>query len=320
MRATVAICTWNRARLLDQTLAGLRQLRPAAGLAWDVVVVNNNCTDDTDAVLERHAKALPLRRVFEPVPGISAARNRALAEATGDWIVWTDDDVLVDPGWLAEFAAATRRHPAAAVVGGRVEPWFEVPPDPALAEAFEVVRIGFAGTDHGPDERPLGPPAEVYTVNMACRRSAIAGLTFDPRRGSVHGFQNKGEDLAFLRDVRARGGEVVWAPAMRVRHYVDPGRVTVDYLRRYYRDCGRGAMFTEGVPAGSRVFGMPRWLIRKYLGHQVGYLARRLRGDRTGALGHLRECWLRGGMLRACYDLYRGRAEVAPAAAREAAP
>src|SRR5262249_56770240 len=58
-RLTVAICTWNRAGLLDQTLGRLRELEIPPGTEWELLVVNNNCTDDTDAVVARHAGSLP---------------------------------------------------------------------------------------------------------------------------------------------------------------------------------------------------------------------------------------------------------------------
>src|SRR5207247_2899138 len=66
---TIAICTWNRAAMLDRILAQLHALIVPPGVEYEVVVVNNNCTDDTDAILEKHAKQLPLRRSFEPTAG-----------------------------------------------------------------------------------------------------------------------------------------------------------------------------------------------------------------------------------------------------------
>src|SRR4051812_1329005 len=102
MLVTVAICTWNRAALLDRTLARLRDLRIPPGLSWELLVVDNNCTDETSAVLARHAKHLPLRALHEPKQGHSHARNRAVAEARGDLLLWTDDDVLAHADWLAE--------------------------------------------------------------------------------------------------------------------------------------------------------------------------------------------------------------------------
>jgi len=79
---TVAICTWNRARLLDQTLNHMRNLQIPPDVDWELLVVNNNCTDQTDTVIERYEGDLPIRRLFEARPGLSHARNRALAGGT----------------------------------------------------------------------------------------------------------------------------------------------------------------------------------------------------------------------------------------------
>ena len=81
MDVTVAICTWNRADLLDRTLAEMAALRVPAGLRWELVVVDNNCTDHTDAVAARYAGRLPLRLLHQPTPGKSHAANLALDEA-----------------------------------------------------------------------------------------------------------------------------------------------------------------------------------------------------------------------------------------------
>src|SRR5262245_24832825 len=130
---TVAVCTWNRAKLLEQSLASMRRLRVPSGHDWELLVVDNNCTDDTDAVLRSYAGCLPLRRLFEPTPGKSHAANLALAHARGELILWTDDDVMVDPDWLSAYAGAAARWPDVAYFGGRIVPLFEAPPPRWLA-------------------------------------------------------------------------------------------------------------------------------------------------------------------------------------------
>jgi glycosyltransferase involved in cell wall biosynthesis len=65
------------------------------------------------------ASRLPLRRVFEPEPGFSSARNAAVRHATGDYIVRTDDDVIVDKDWLPAYERAVERWPEAVVLAGR---------------------------------------------------------------------------------------------------------------------------------------------------------------------------------------------------------
>jgi glycosyltransferase involved in cell wall biosynthesis len=312
MHITVAICTWNRSALLDQTLAGLRAVRVPPGANWEVLVVNNNCTDDTDAVLDRHAVALPLRRAFEPAAGVANARNRALDHARGEWIVWTDDDVLVDPDWLGGFSRTAARFPDAAAVAGRVVPWFPAEPDPDLLAAFPALRMGFCGMDYGPAERELGPDVDqVYTVNLAVHRGRTAGLRFDPAYGRWRDKQTGGEDIEFIRAVRAAGGRVVWSPDMLVRHYVAPWRMTVDFFRRYAADAGEQHVRLQGVPPGPRLFGATRWLLRRYAQTLGVCVWNRLVRGRVAYLMAQRAHWFVRGMIRGC------RAAAAPAPGSE---
>src|SRR5689334_7868892 len=125
MDVTVAICTWNRARLLDSTLAQFCKLRIPDGLTWELLVVDNNSTDDTRAVIEKYSGRLPVRRLLEAEQGASPARNRAIAEAAADLLLFTDGDVLVDEGWLAAYVEAAERWPNAGFFGGLITPWFE---------------------------------------------------------------------------------------------------------------------------------------------------------------------------------------------------
>ena len=148
MRLTVAICTWNRASLLGRTLETLvRAKRPRA--PWELIVVDNHCTDDTQRVLDRFAGPLPLRPVFEAEPGLSHARNAAIRHATGDYVVWTDDDVLVGEEWLCAYEAAVERWPEAAVFGGPVRARFEGTPPPWLSAIWPDVAAAFATRELG---------------------------------------------------------------------------------------------------------------------------------------------------------------------------
>ena len=87
----------------------------------DVVVVNNNCTDGTDTVIEEFRTRLPLQRLFEGRAGVSSSRNAALARATADYLAFIDDDALADDSWLVELTAAARAYPDAAAIGGVIE-------------------------------------------------------------------------------------------------------------------------------------------------------------------------------------------------------
>ena len=148
-----------------------------------MLVVDNGSTDNTRAVAESFSSRLPIRVVEETTPGLSSARNRALAEAATSHVLFTDDDVLVEDGWLHAFAEAVARYPDAAVFGGPIEPWFPVPPDPELVAAFPALGSGFCGLDHRRRLGPIPAPLEVFGANMGFRRDALGDLRFDPRLG-----------------------------------------------------------------------------------------------------------------------------------------
>ena len=126
---------------------GLHAARCCSRYQWELLVVNNNCTDGTDEVIRTFQDRLPVRRVFEPRPGLSHARNRAIAEATGDYILWTDDDVTVCRDWLVVYTDAFRRWPDAAVFGGPIQPWFDGTPPAWLRQVYPTIAGVYAARD-----------------------------------------------------------------------------------------------------------------------------------------------------------------------------
>lgn len=289
VRITVAICTWNRCELLQQTLDRLRSIDVPAGLSWEVLVVENNCTDRTADVVRSFASRLPVRLAHEPRPGASHARNRALDEASGRYIAWIDDDVLVGDRWLTTFVAAIDRRPDVGVFGGPIEPWFPTPPDPVMLAAFPSLANGFCGLDYGNQEIALRPGQPLFTSNMVVATHVTAGLRFDPALGGTAGSGVCGEDVQFLSQITARGASVRWLPDMAVKHYVDPARMTLTYLSRFYYDRGRSAVrlrTCDGVPYA---MGAPRWCWRAMAEHYARYCALRLTPMRRQALESLRQ-------------------------------
>lgn len=261
---TVVIVTWNRCELLRETLEQLTKVSVPPALTFDCLVVNNNCTDATDAVIDDFCGRLPLRRVFEPAPGASSARNAALAMVTGEYVLFTDDDVLVDEGWLVEFEAATRAFPDAVAIGGIIEPWFPQPPDPDLVEAFPALKNGFCGVDHGPRAYPLPDDRFIFGANMAFRMEALGELRFSPTLGPSPTSLVYGEEIDLIRRLRASRGSVAWWPTMRVRHYVDPFRMSLEYLLKYFTAWGTMQVRLGPSSSARSVFGAPPWLWRQY--------------------------------------------------------
>jgi glycosyltransferase involved in cell wall biosynthesis len=297
-RVSVIICTWNRADLLDMTLEHFARLRVPPGVGWELLVVNNNSTDHTDAVLQRHAGRLPLRRLFEPRPGKSFAANLALAEARSDLLLWTDDDIHVDPDWLAEYVAAARAWPDASYFGGTIEPLFSVTPPAWIRRHIDLLGGPYAVQQRGPDIRPLGPEEVPFGANMAFRGGVLRPGSFDPRLGPCKKTEIRGEEAELIRRLTGEGHRGVWVGTARVKHYIPPERLTQGYLWRYYVGLGRTEIRLHGR-GGRLLGGVPAWALRQYVTARAAMWlhwpwrgARWVRSLRTAArsLGIIQEC------------------------------
>ncbi|MBK8050876.1 MAG: glycosyltransferase family 2 protein [Anaerolineales bacterium] len=123
IRITAALCTHNRAALLDGAIASLlaQSLPPPA---YEILVIDNSSNDATPAVIQRYQDTpgpVTLRSAVEPMLGLSYARNRAAQLAAGEIIAYLDDDAVADTGWLAGLLAAYAAFPDAWAVGGPVQ-------------------------------------------------------------------------------------------------------------------------------------------------------------------------------------------------------
>jgi glycosyltransferase involved in cell wall biosynthesis len=301
--ATVVIATFNRAPLLDETLESLRALQVSPGRRWDAIVVDNNSTDDTRAVVERHTRSfpVPLLYLFEARQGRSSALNRGIAAARGTVIAMTDDDVLVDPGWL-EAACDALLAPRAAsngYAGGPVAPRWETPPPRWL----DVHRGDLWGTiaiqDHGPAEFLYETARKVpLGANMAVRRSLFDEIGgFRPELGRSSGRIVLGQEVPeWLMRARAAGYTGVYLPAMKVHHHIPTGRLTRRYFRRWWfgKGVSRAALeatrpITElGVDLRTtpHVLGLPRYMYGTAARDLFSWLRYLVRGRAADAFRH----------------------------------
>jgi glycosyltransferase involved in cell wall biosynthesis len=218
---TVAVCTRNRAAQLPACLDALAAIDYPRPLL-DVVVVDNAPTDaSTREVVERYPG---FRYVCEPRPGLDNARNRAIREALGDVIAYTDDDVSVDPGWVRAIARAFEEEPHAMCVTGLVVPDELDTPAQLLFERYGGFGRGFHRwvyrvEAHAGAMQAYGGTGRFGTgANMAFRRHFFSDHgVFDPHL-DVGTPANGGGDLEMFFRVLKHGHALVYEPAALVRH------------------------------------------------------------------------------------------------------
>jgi glycosyltransferase involved in cell wall biosynthesis len=227
MEISVIVCTRNRAGSLAATLDSLsRQTMDDA--RYEVVVVDNASADETTDVVSRAGRP-NLRMVFEPRVGLSRARNTGTAAATGQIVVFLDDDAIASADWL-DAVAACFAAPATGAATGRVEAVWEGArpawlPD-GLLPYLSIVDWG---------ERPgvLDGAQWLCGTNMAFRRRALLEVGgFPEDLGRVDDKLLSMEEVVVQRRLEARGVPVRYDPALVVRHRIPASRVTPDWLER----------------------------------------------------------------------------------------
>jgi len=299
MKATIVICSRNRAKSLARTLESIAAMDVPDRTSWEVLVVDNGSTDDTRAVVDSFKTTLPIRYALEPEAGVSHARNLAVVEAAGEYIVWTDDDVLVDRAWLRAYLAAFRRWPDAVLFGGKTLPLFEGTAPAWLNETFHILGGVFAFRDFGDTPVPFTLEGRVipFGSNYAVRTTEHKAHPFNPDLGPRPGKPIYGEETDVIEAILRGGGTGYWVPEAKVQHCIPADRMTLDYIDRYYRGYGRYLAYSDKNTASPHLFGAPRWLWRRMGGNTIRYGVRRLFSGPAACMEHRISCAVDRGML-----------------------
>lgn len=256
---TIAICTRNRAARLRRLLEGLTR-QHAVDARWEVLVVDNSSTDGTAAAAADFAGLLPLRHLHEPRLGLSNARNRAVAEAAGEVIVWVDDDVEVPEAWLGAWVNGIRAHPGASFFGAGIRVVFDVEPPAWIRACWSRFAPLFAErvvpADGGLVDRDYLPFGANFAVRTAVQRAARYDPSLGRRGTSLYG----GEETTLLAELVQAGHEGRWIAGAALDHVMEPARVETarlfDQIRQNARLLGASGPGQEGGRASD---GTLRW-------------------------------------------------------------
>lgn len=233
----VVVCTYNNAPMLDEMLSALGRQRPVDSGRWSCLVVNNNCTDETDAVVERHRQQglIPgLRVVHETEQGLTPARLRGARSTSAAWVAYVDDDCVLAPGWMAEAIACADRHPSAGAFGGKVTLDYEREP----AGYVRAYAYSFAQQDHGDAERKV---PFLVGAGLVASREALArcGWSDGPLVADRVGRQLvSGGDVEIVLRIASAGYDLWYVPACELFHRIPTRRTSLGYLTSINRGLG----------------------------------------------------------------------------------
>jgi len=269
-RIVVAVLTYARTVELNDVIPCL--LDACAGMpSASVLVVDNNPSGDAEATvrtLGHTVRAGALRYTHESTPGIAAARNRALAEASNaDLLVFIDDDERPGINWLEHLVHLYEKQPSAAIVGPVVSEFESTPDEWIVAgQFFERRRM------------PTGSRVSVAATNnllLDLHQIRAFDIWFDDRFGLTGG-----SDTLFSRELVRRGGNILWCDEAIVVDKVPNSRLTRAWVLQKALRFGNVMVRVDMITAGSP---LARILIRaKYF---IGGLGRIGLGGSRACLG-----------------------------------
>lgn len=234
--ASIIIPTRNRAAALRRCLQSLTVQTAPAG-SFEVIVVDNGSTDETPAVATAFDGELQLRLLHEPEPGLHLGRHAGWRAARSDTLMFADDDIEAEPGWVEAVVTRFAADPSVALVGGNNHPAFEHEPPLWLQRWWQqpVGRghaLGYLSVlDFGTGCFALDPNY-VWGCNFNVRRAVLeAARGFHPDGVPAERIRWRGDGESHIaRLVRERGWPTLFDGAASVRHAVTARRMTLDYF------------------------------------------------------------------------------------------
>jgi glycosyltransferase involved in cell wall biosynthesis len=242
---SLVVPTYGRSRVVMRCLESVQQQELAD---FELLLVDNSPNAELRARIEMFNAGARTKVSYVPEPrlGLHNARHAGARAASGDVLVFTDDDAVFSPRWLQAYAGCFDAHPEMAAAGGPVLPAWDAPPpgwlsaymqaDPTM---FPVLSLLDLSRDF-----QLSAQGIFFGVNMAIRRVALfeAG-GFNPE---IFGDRWLGDgETGLNRKLWARGHLVGYVPDAVVYHHVPPERMTIAYLRKRQANDGACDMYAR---------------------------------------------------------------------------
>jgi glycosyltransferase involved in cell wall biosynthesis len=250
MDITVAIRTYNGATRLPDVLDNLRGQLGTEGIAWEILVVDNNSNDRTEEVIAHYRKAMPhVRSCRETKQGQALARNRAFREASGELIAFLDDDNVPDAHWVGAVAQFAQSHPQAGAYGSQIHADYAASPPPNFARIARFLAINDLGSQPFLFKKYGGllPPGAGLVVRKSVWQQYVPAEMI--LTGRIDDHMLGGEDLEMLRHIQASPWEIWYNPAMKITHRIPAARLEKKYLIRLLRGNGCASYVIRTVSA-----------------------------------------------------------------------
>lgn len=310
MRVTVIMCTYNRQQSLCGAIDSILAQRTDSGFQYDLLVVDNNSKDRTAQTIREYETRFPgkVKYVLEQKQGKTFALNRGIQEAKGQVLVFTDDDIVADPHWLAAIVQCFSSYSCDAV-GGRVLPVYPQGTPSWVKENAVKMAGGVVIYDQGPDSKRIDGSAERFIgANIAVKREIFdeCGM-FREDLGPGQKMMG-GEDSELFYRLLNRKKVIYYCAQALIWHPVDPKRLTLGHMARWHIALGRFHARMEFEDKSKKFvysFGVPRYLFKGMAGDLMCAALNSF--DRLKFLNYFRAFFRKLGMIKEYREIYKNK-------------
>ncbi|HOE62440.1 MAG TPA: glycosyltransferase family A protein [Candidatus Sumerlaeota bacterium] len=290
---SIAICTYNRGSVIKHSIESALKLNFDKD-KYEIIVVDNNSTDDTRQIVEGYISSnTNIRIVEEKNQGASFARNRAYNEARGEYIIYIDDDAEMCPDYLKNLESVINEEEDVAAAGGPIEVgWLGAVPDwyePDLDFVFNYLYIASYRIR-------VFYPRMIYGTNMVIKVSILKKIGgFNTNLGPKKKHPLVGEDVEIiLRIEKNEKKPIYYDPGLKVKHLICPERLNQDYIIKKTEWHGRSQFIFENIHGIKVGYGLALWVlfqscIRTLVGRGRGKISEK--SYRSWSKGYMKQWW-----------------------------
>ena len=261
---SVIVCTRNRARQLATLFQCLGSQRDLEDIRWEIVIVDNNSSDNTKEVAYAFCEGsnLKVNYLFEEKTGLSYARNAGILASKGSLLLFIDDDVLIPQEFISNALFGAKEFPEFQIFGFRVLPeWLEntKPPFWLTFKKFFNLPINLIQSFlpvHDLGSEPLQYPNRIAKnpigASFLIKKEILENL--GPFREDLGAGQSGVcEDTEFFWYALISGFKILYWPYATLYHTVDPERLSLGYLHKWYFNLGKSLYLIKNT---GRIFNL----------------------------------------------------------------
>lgn len=242
---SAVVCCYNSAQVIEPTIRALAEQQAPQGINYEVILVDNNCTDKTVRLAELAwgDAGYPLRVIKEKEPGLIYARKTGVNNANYDILLFVDDDNILAGDWVKILHRLFKEMPNVGAIGGYNEAL--MPGNkPHWFDRFQGVYAC------GPRASASGlNPNKLFGAGLSFRTEVIKKILFAPLPlflvGRTKNTLTRGEDTEIVLRCRLMGWDIYYDDNLLLKHNLLPQRITWDHVRRARKGGGAAGIILK---------------------------------------------------------------------------